>query len=105
VPTWVRNGRYWDNSLVDLREQWMCGSYRSEPGATKLDTIAKSMGIGKKTKGIDGSDFSRLYFGSAKDRQVALDYLRTDVLITAKLAIRMGYFVPGVETGESEKVA
>lgn len=90
VPRWVRSGRYFDSSLVDLLEVWRCGVLRSEI-PQKLDTIARVLGIGAKPDGIRGEDFARLYFsGEPKQREQALDYLRCDIEITTKLAQRMG---------------
>ena len=90
VPRWVRSGRYFDTSLVDLLEVWRCGVLRSEI-PQKLDTIARVLGIGAKPDGIRGEDFARLFFSDEpKQREQALDYLRCDIEITTKLAQRMG---------------
>jgi hypothetical protein len=46
---------------------------------------------GKLTDGgVSGAEFSRFYWGSAEERQLALQYLVRDVEITSMVAAKMG---------------
>ena len=82
VPCGIRRGRYWSEQMVDLREAWQLGD-RQARGS--LDTIAKHLGVGDKTG--NGADFAKLW---QSDRAKAVDYLRNDLELTAKLAEVMG---------------
>lgn len=83
VPQDLLEGRYWNRRIVDLQEIWTCFGYRTE--GQSLDSISKALGFGGKTG--NGKDFARLFFD---DRKAALDYLSTDLELTAKLAARLG---------------
>jgi hypothetical protein len=39
---------------------------------------------------VSGAEFSRFYWGSPEDRQLAIEYLVRDVEITAAVAGKMG---------------
>lgn len=88
VPTTVFDkGRWLDSStLVDTLSLWKCGT---NDGA-KLDLLGRAFGVGGKTEGVNGSDFSRLYFGSPEEKAKALEYAARDVVVTAGIATRMG---------------
>ena len=86
VPESVRHGRWWDNVFVDLKDIWTCGDRSS---FFALDTLAKALGVGRKTPGLTGADFARLYKGTPEEREKALNYLRNDLEITWKCAERM----------------
>jgi hypothetical protein len=88
VPPAAIQSRYISNQFVDTMNFWKVGS-RQAP-YTSLDTIAQLLGLGAKTEGMTGADFHRLYFGSAEDRNKAMDYLSNDVELTRKVARRMG---------------
>lgn len=81
-PEGIRKGRYWSDDMVDLRDLWQMGD-RQAHGS--LDSIAKHFGVGAKTG--NGKDFAKLW---ATDRLKALDYLQTDLFLTAAIAQRMG---------------
>jgi hypothetical protein len=85
VPRNIRRGRYWGEGMVDLREVWQLGD-RQARGS--LDAICRHLGLGKKTG--SGKDFARLF---AEDRYAALEYLRNDLRLTAKLAERLNVFI------------
>ena len=78
IPFGIRRGRYWGDEMVDLREEWQVGD-RQARGS--LDTIARYLGVGQKNG--HGEDFARLW---REDRNRAVDYLRRDVELTAKIA-------------------
>lgn len=77
---------YFHRSLVDLMKIWGLG----ERGYIKLDRIAELFGVGRKTQGITGADFARLWNGTPEERQQAVDYLESDIALTAAVAKRMG---------------
>ena len=82
VPHGIRRGRYWSDQCVDLREIWQTGD-RMAKGS--LDAIAKHLGVGAKNG--NGADFAKLW---RSDRAKAVEYLRNDVLLTAKVAEVLG---------------
>ena len=82
VPFGIRRGRYWSDEMVDLRDAWQLGD-RQARGS--LDTIAKHLGVGAKNG--SGADFAKLW---QSDRAKAVEYLRNDVQLTAKVAEVLG---------------
>jgi 3'-5' exonuclease len=78
VPLGARRGRYWADEFVDLRDAWQLGD-RQARGS--LDAIAKHLGIGAKNG--DGKSFAELW---QSDRAKAVEYLRNDLQLTAKMA-------------------
>ena len=78
VPYWIRNGRYWADTIVDLREVWQLGDSRAQGS---LGAISRHLGLGDKTG--TGAEFSLLW---NTDRQAAIDYCLQDVKITAQVA-------------------
>ena len=82
VPFGVRRGRYWGDEMVDLRDAWQMGD-RQARGS--LDVIAKHLGLGAKNG--NGADFAKLW---QTDRTKAVEYLRNDLELTAKLADVLG---------------
>ena len=82
VPVGLRRGRYWADQMIDLREAWQMGD-RQARGS--LDAIAKHLGIGAKNG--SGADFAKLW---QSDRAKAVEYLRNDIELTAKLAEVLG---------------
>ncbi len=78
IPSGIRRGRYWAEQMVDLREEWQLGD-RQARGS--LDTIARYLGLGQKNG--HGEDFVRLW---KEDRKRAVEYLRNDVELTARIA-------------------
>jgi len=83
--TLIQNRRYIDSTFIDLRKLWGFG--KNNPSGS-LDSICKACGIGSKPKGIDGSQFSDLYF-NPETRDVALAYLKNDLEMTFALAQRL----------------
>lgn len=84
VPaTLFDRGRYLHEGIIDVAERWACGS-RDPRDRISLKNLATHLGIGEKTG--DGADFAQLY---ATDRTKALEYLRTDLVLTKAAYERM----------------
>lgn len=81
VPPNVRQGRYWADWFVDLREVWQLGDKQSHGS---LDSICRAMGLGEKNG--SGAEFARLW---REDREKAKAYLLNDLEMTGKLAARL----------------
>ncbi len=82
VPFGIRRGRYWGDEMIDLRDAWQLGD-RQARGS--LDVIAKHLGVGAKIG--SGAEFAKLW---QSDRAKAIEYLRNDVLLTARVAEALG---------------
>ena len=82
VPAGLRRGRYWSDSVLDLRDVWQLGD-RMARGS--LDAIARHLGIGGKNG--DGKDFAKLW---QSDRDKAVAYLKNDLEMTARIAESLG---------------
>ncbi len=82
VPSGIRRGRYWSDEMVDLRDAWQLGD-RQARGS--LDAIAKHFGVGAKNG--SGADFAKFW---QSDRAMAVEYLRNDLELTAKVADVLG---------------
>lgn len=80
-PLILRNGRYWSKDIIDLREVWQMGDKQAHGS---LDTVSRF--LGQAGKAGEGSQFAELW---ADNRDVALTYLKTDLLLTQALAERM----------------
>jgi len=88
TPTRQSNGRSYGQS-IDLMEIWQQGD-RQE--FTSLDTVAKFLGCGAKTG--SGAQFAELM---KFDEGAALEYLENDVMLTARVAERLGFDVGHVQ--------
>lgn len=82
VPRSVFDGRYWSTLFVDLVYLWGCGSNHTY---ISLNTFARALKIGEKTG--KGEDFHRLFW---TDRHSAIAYLRNDLDLTRRGAVRLG---------------
>jgi uncharacterized protein YprB with RNaseH-like and TPR domain len=82
VPPGIRRGRYWADEMVDLRDCWQLGD-RMAKGS--LDAIARHFGVG--TKNGNGADFAKAWL---TDRARAMEYLRNDIQLTARVAEVLG---------------
>lgn len=78
VPYWLRQGRYWNDLVVDLREVWQLGDSRAHGS---LASICRHLGLGEKAG--NGADFSLLW---NTDRQAAIDYCLQDIRLTQAVA-------------------
>ena len=78
VPYWLRQGRYWNDLVIDLREVWQLGDSRAHGS---LASICRHLGLGEKAG--NGSDFSLLW---NTDRQAAIDYCLQDIKLTQQVA-------------------
>jgi DNA polymerase elongation subunit (family B) len=77
-PYWIRNGRYWNDLIVDLREVWQLGDNRAHGS---LGAISRHLGLGEKTG--NGADFANLW---KTNRQAAIEYCLQDVKLTQQVA-------------------
>ncbi len=77
-PYWLRQGRYWSELVVDLRETWQLGDNRAHGS---LGAISRHLGLGDKAG--SGADFSLLW---NTNRQAAIDYCLHDVKLTQQVA-------------------
>ena len=77
-PYWIRNGRYWNDLIVDLREVWQLGDNRAHGS---LGAISRHLGLGEKAG--NGADFANLW---KTNRQAAIDYCLQDVKLTQQVA-------------------
>lgn len=88
IPSTVRDGRYWNRLFVDLRDVWLCGQQWAQTPSS-LDIMARALEVGEKPADIGGGDFARLYRGTPEEKAAALEYLRNDLDMTAKVAERL----------------
>jgi len=77
VPSDIRQGRYWSTRFVDTMDAWGMGTRE----LVSLKNLSAFLGVGEKTG--SGADFAKLYTDPAT-REGALDYLRSDLLLTWK---------------------
>jgi predicted PolB exonuclease-like 3'-5' exonuclease len=77
-PYWLRQGRYWNDLIVDLREVWQLGDSRAHGS---LSAISRHLGLGEKAG--NGADFSNLW---QTDREAAINYCLRDVQLTQQVA-------------------
>ena len=82
VPSHIRHGRYFADTITDLRAEWQLGNREFRGG---LDYVARFLGLGEKNG--SGKDFATAW---ETDRKGALNYLENDCRLTAKIAERMG---------------
>ena len=84
-PSWLRDGRYWHNSIVDLLDVWRMGEPRQVEGQKRisysLDNVARFLGL--EGKNGSGKDFAALL---ETDRAAAESYLLRDLDQTKKIA-------------------
>ena len=95
VPLEIRQGRYWHPLFRDTMEFWNCGAREY----VSLNSLGEAFGVGQKTEGIHGRDFSKLWFGEmpaeqwgnpSEQRTKALEYSEQDVRLTVAVAAKMG---------------
>lgn len=86
IPATVRvvGNRWFDPVFVDLRDVWLCGQKWGECESS-LGMMAKALGVGEKNG--DGAEFGKLW---REDRPAAVNYLLNDLVLTAKVAERLG---------------
>lgn len=78
----LRNGRYWNDQLIDLRDLWQLGDRQCHGS---LDVISRFLG-GEGKKGQSGKDFAQLW---ETDREKAISYLKNDLEMTKLLHLKM----------------
>lgn len=89
VPNWVFDGRFFHRCFIDTRDLWLCGQPWGQCESS-LGVVGQALGLGGKTDGVSGGDFSRLWNGTPEERALAKEYLLRDLELTAKVAQRMG---------------
>jgi len=89
APPDLREGRFWNRRCIDLMECWTLGIYGER---ISLDRLAKAFGL--EGKNGHGGDFHRLWEGTEQERFQARAYLLNDILLTAKLAVKLGVMAP-----------
>lgn len=94
VPREVRQGCYWNPLFMDTMEVWNCGAR----DFVKLNLLGQFFGVGQKTEGVAGKDFSKLWFGTMdpatwgtpeQQRAKAIEYNGQDLDLTAAVAVKM----------------
>ncbi len=80
IPAGMMDGRPFHRSFVDLMQVWGCGAREF----VKLDVLAAVFGVTRKSG--SGAEYAKLW---AEDREAALEYLATDLLVTCELARKM----------------
>ena len=86
APLWLRNGRHWDVSFVDLMDVYGLPS-GGRADYISLDSAARALHVGRKNG--KGTDFAKLWFGTAEQRSQAIDYLRNDLFLTRGVGMRI----------------
>ena len=83
MPGWVMDNRgFLSPRFIDLAKIWSCG----DPKETiSLDRLARYLRVGQKNG--EGKDFAELL---KSDLQKAEEYLRNDLELTRRIAIKMG---------------
>lgn len=79
----IPRGRYSD-FIIDIRDEWNGGDWKAEG---TLDDIARFLGVGRKTPGIDGSKVFD-YWRKGRFDEVAA-YCRDDVTLTRDVYRKM----------------
>lgn len=83
-PIWLREGRWWHRSIVDLLDVFRMGEYTRDEGKRvgySLNNVAKFLGLGEKSG--NGADFAELL---KTNREQAEVYLKRDLEITGQIA-------------------
>jgi len=72
---------------VDLMRKWTCGKYSS---FASLDTVAKAFGFkGKEKEEVTGENFHHHWNQGGESREMAIRYLKADLVATRQLAERI----------------
>jgi hypothetical protein len=83
-PRHYRRGRYWNDNIIDLYQQWGFGERYAATGG--LEGLGKLLGCRTQKQG-DGKNFGTLY---DQDPKAAIDYLIADLMLTEECARKMG---------------
>jgi len=86
VPTWVRVGRYWDKTFVDLCDLWRCGQQPGDVSASFV-SLARAFGTPGKPDDCTGKLFHQVW---KEDNRAAIQYVKGDVEQPYQWARRMG---------------
>lgn len=77
-----------DVLFCDIRQLWQLGQQNG--CESSLGAMAQALGCGRKTEGVNGGDFAKLWKGTADERRQATSYLLNDLQLTADVAARLG---------------
>lgn len=81
------SGKYWHSGHIDLMQRWGCGKYGA---MASLDTVARAFGFkGKEKDQVNGENFHHYWNQGNGERQLAVDYLKADLVATRQLAERI----------------
>lgn len=82
LDEYLPDGRFYNSGYIDLMEKWQCGN-RTE--FISLDRMANFLGVETKDWLVSGKDFYK-FFEDPETHHIAIEYLETDVRVTAKIA-------------------
>jgi hypothetical protein len=91
VPDFVFDAHNYPNPyyFIDLAVVYQCGNRQR---TITQDGLAKMLGVGCKTKGMNGGDFAGLWLGTPEEHEQAAAYAINDVLLIANCADKMQIF-------------
>jgi DNA polymerase elongation subunit (family B) len=81
IPVWLYEGRFLSSKFVDLMQIWQCGDRQEW---ISLDKISRF--LLREGKAQDGKNFHTLY---GENREVAIEYVKHDLLLTSRLALKL----------------
>lgn len=83
-PHSLMDGRYLNRNIKDTMEAWACGT----KDTISLHNLCLALGLNGKMG--NGKDFAPKYHQGGSQRQEALEYLASDLLLTHQAANKMG---------------
>ena len=91
VPDFVIDNRDYPSSqfFTDLLVKYQCGNRQR---TITQNGLAKMLGVGSKTEGMNGGDCARLWLGTLKEHKQAAAYAINDVELIAGCANKMQIF-------------
>jgi predicted PolB exonuclease-like 3'-5' exonuclease len=82
LDQFLPDGKYYGKGWLDLMEIWQCGN-RME--FISLNRLANFLGVDTKDWMVEGKDFYK-FFEDPETHHMAIEYLETDVKVTAQIA-------------------
>jgi len=88
VPHFVFANRRWNDTLfVDVAQKWSM----NQKQYVSLDVLSKAFALkGKRDQEVEGATFHEFWDADADKRQLAVEYLCSDLRLTGELAYKMG---------------